>query len=351
MVPEEWPIAPPARRAANPARRAGRGRLPVVRQDFFLDPAKRLTEQERALMTAMLADLIGTMADELGASLEASLGAANDEDGHQLLLQLSSAGQLDNQELIALLLRRADEERITAAMRTRSGGHPAFLQALVADSDASIAGAAMALILARGARRDRLGQPRIHFDDLSAGLAADLACRIAAALRSRLVPPLSTDQADRQLAAAVEHLLLRRQGEKATTYLNRALVHVLYAAGKLGEPVIRAAAEEGDISFVAEALGEMAGVSGDDAWERMVDGGEGRLMLLFRMAGVSRTLAAGILGMLADLIGIEYPGAEIARFDAIGDAEAERARLSLQLDPAYHEALTALGTSDGERTF
>ena len=351
MVPEEWPIAPPALRAANSARRAGRGRLPVVRQDFFLDPAKRLTEQERALMTAMLADLVGTMADELGASLETNLSAANDEDGHQLLLQLSAVGQLDNQELIALLLRRADEERITSAMRARSGGHPAFLQALVADSDASIAGAAMALILARGARRDRLGQPRINFDDLSAGLAGDLAYRIAAALRFRLVPPLSTDQADRQLAAAAEQFLVRRQSEKATSHLNRSLVHVLHASGKLGEPVIKAAAEEGDVSFVAEALAELAGVSGDDAWERMVDGGEGRLMLLFRMAGVSRTLAADILGMLADLIGIEFPGAEIARFDAISDAEAERARLSLQLDPAYHEALAALGTSDGQRTF
>ncbi len=73
-------------------------------------------------------------------------------------------------------------------------------------------------------------------------------------------------------------------------------------------------------------------------------------MLLFRMAGISRALAAGILGMLGDLIDIEHPGAEIARFDAIGDSEAERARLSLQLDPAYHEALAALGVNDGERT-
>ena len=350
MVPEEWPIAPPAIRADNPARRAGRGRLPIVRQDFFLDPAKRLTEQERALMTAMLADLVGTIADELGASLTASMGAANDEDGHQLLLQLSAAGQLDHQELISLLLRRADEERITSAMRARSGGHPAFLQALVADSDASIAGAAMGLILARGARRDRLGQPRLQFDDLPPGLAADLAYRIAAALRSRLVPPLSTDQADRQLAAAADYLLSRRTGEKSTAHLTRALVRALHEAGKLGEPVIRAAAEEGDIGFVAEALAGLAGVSGEDAWDRLVDGGDGQLMLLFRMAGLSRDLAAGILGMLADLIGIEFPGSEIARFDAIGEAEAERARLSLQLDPAYHEALAALGKSDGERT-
>jgi hypothetical protein len=349
MVPEEWPIAPPAVWAASPARRAGRGRLPVVRQDFFLDPAKRLTEQERALMTAMLADLIGTIADEIGASLDAKIGAANDEDGHQLLLQLSAVGQLNSQDLIALLLRRADEERIANAMRARSGGHPAFLQALVADSEAAIAGAAMGLILARGARRDRLGQPRIQFDDLHAGLAADLAYRIAAALRTRLVPPLSTDQADRQLAAAVENLLSRHSADKATSSLTRHLVHALHASGKLGEPVIKAAAEEGDVGFVAEALAELAGVAGDDCWERLVDGSDGRLMLLFRMAGVSRTLAAGILGMLADIIGIESPGAEIARFDAIGDAEAERARLSLQLDPTYHEALAALGGRDGDR--
>ncbi|HET7709344.1 MAG TPA: DUF2336 domain-containing protein [Sphingomicrobium sp.] len=351
MVPDEWPIAPPAVRVASPARRAGRRRLPIVQQDFFLDPAKRLTEQERALMTAMLADLIGTIADELGAVVTAPMGAANDEDGHHLLLLLSAAGQLDHPELISLLLRRADEERIAAAMRSRSGGHPAFLQALVADSDASTAGAAMGLILARGARRDRLGQPRLQFDDLSPNLAADLVYRIAAALRPRLVPPLSTDQADRQLAAAVDQLLARRSPDKSMTRLTRGLVTALHSAGKLGEPVIKAAAEEGDVSFVAEALAEMAGVLSDESWDRMVDGGDGRLMLLFRMAGVSRTLAAGILGILADLIGIDHPGAEITRFDAIGDAEAERVRLSLQLNPAYHEALSALGKSDGERTF
>ena len=84
-------------------------------------------------MTAMLADLIGTIADEIAASLDTRIGAANDEDGHRLLLLLGAAGQLANPDLIALLLRRADEERIAAAMRVRSGSPPAFLQALVAD--------------------------------------------------------------------------------------------------------------------------------------------------------------------------------------------------------------------------
>jgi len=63
MMPEEWPIAAPAADGNGPARPAGRGRLATVRRDFFLDPAERLTEQERALMTAMLHCLVSDVAD------------------------------------------------------------------------------------------------------------------------------------------------------------------------------------------------------------------------------------------------------------------------------------------------
>ena len=56
MMPEEWPIAAPAadRTVDARAQRGARAGLATVRRDFFLDPAERLTEQERALMTAML---------------------------------------------------------------------------------------------------------------------------------------------------------------------------------------------------------------------------------------------------------------------------------------------------------
>ena len=69
MTPDEWPNAAEAADPTAHARRAGSGRLSTVRADFFLDPAERLTEQERALMTAMLHCLVGDVADEIRAAL------------------------------------------------------------------------------------------------------------------------------------------------------------------------------------------------------------------------------------------------------------------------------------------
>ena len=70
MVPEEWPIAvEPADLPVESARPRGASRLSTVRRDFFLDPAKRLSEQERALMTAMLHDLVETLASDVLAAL------------------------------------------------------------------------------------------------------------------------------------------------------------------------------------------------------------------------------------------------------------------------------------------
>src|SRR5689334_24201741 len=121
MMPEEWPIAAPAADRNAPARRAGRGRLATVRADFFLDSAERLTEQERALMTAMLHCLVGDIADELRAALPGLATPANDEGNLALIELLSSSGLLDRAGLVRLLLRRADEERIATGAKARAG--------------------------------------------------------------------------------------------------------------------------------------------------------------------------------------------------------------------------------------
>jgi len=139
-------------------------------------------------MTSMLSELLGAIAEEIRALLPVGFAAANDEDSQQLLRELSNAGLLDHSELIALLLRRADEERIANAIRSRSNPRSGFLQALIADENEAVSVSAMALILARGRRRNRLGQPRIEFEDLPAGLANMLANAVAAAFRPAISP-------------------------------------------------------------------------------------------------------------------------------------------------------------------
>src|SRR5437870_5179626 len=132
MMPEEWPIAATADEHDAPARSAGRDRLATIRADFFLDPAARLTEQERALMTAMLHCLVGDVADEIRAHLPKGWAAANDLSNLDVIDALTSSRLLDEPALMALLLRRADEERIASGARVRSGRHDArVLQGLV----------------------------------------------------------------------------------------------------------------------------------------------------------------------------------------------------------------------------
>src|SRR3954463_16383044 len=113
MVPEEWPLAA---LAADPpvesARTRGSRRLASVRRDFFLDPAYRLTEQERALMTAMLHDLVGKVAGEILAAMPGN--GIHAPEAAALAMRLSATGLLDRDELVFLLLRRADEHRISS---------------------------------------------------------------------------------------------------------------------------------------------------------------------------------------------------------------------------------------------
>src|SRR6476646_11222878 len=248
MMPEEWPIAAPAADGDAPARLAGRSRLFTVRRDFFLDPAKRLTEQERALMTAMRHCLVGAVADAIRAALPKGRAAANDEGDAALIEGLTQSGLLDEPGLMALLLRRADEERIAIAARARSGRREArVLQGLVSHDYGAVAAAAMALILGRGRRRDRFGQCLIAFDDLPEATAEHLATAIAAGLRRELAAARGPSNADAELAEASDSVLESHDTERSIEALTAALVLFLDEGGGLTDDLILAAAQEGEI--------------------------------------------------------------------------------------------------------
>jgi hypothetical protein len=348
MVPVEWPVAAADEGGgAFAARVAGGSRLPIVRLDFFLDPTARLTEQERALMAGMLADLVNSIGDEFRSRL-GGLEAANDE-GEQLAQRLRRSGLLDIADLVRLLLHRAEDERISIGLRAgREGSRPRFLQSLVSDENAEISAAAMALILARGRRRDRFGGPRILFDDLSAEAAVALVNAIAAALRTDLAKRLDPADADERLATACRSVLAGHdEGNRLEARLFE-LVHALGEAGRLDESLIRSTLDEGEASLLAEALGRTAGILFQPAWEHLT-GGSGKLALLLRMSGASRTLAGEVIARFAEVVTAD-PESEIAVFDSLSEKDVDSARKWLRLDPAYRSAIETLASGRGQRT-
>ncbi|MEO7277264.1 MAG: DUF2336 domain-containing protein [Sphingomicrobium sp.] len=351
MTPEEWPLAAQAADEIASARGAGGDRLGTIVTDFFLPPEQRLTEQERALMTAMLDCLVGDIAAELRARLPVGLGAANDDAQSALVDTLSGAGLFDRPRLIALLARRADEERIALGARFRTGRRDArAVQALVSHEDGEVASAAMAVIVARGKRRDRYGQCMVAIDDLSPPLAETLVPAIAAALSRQLPKGSAPGEVDGALAQAADGVLAERDPDSSVDALTGALVRLLDQRGLLDDQLILAAASEGEIAFVAHGLARGAGIAGETALDELLCGDSEQLIMFFRSAGASRQLSAGILAAVGDLIGIADPGSALDRFDRIGDQQAAAGQARLASPPAYRRALAALEGRYGKRS-
>jgi hypothetical protein len=340
MVPEEWPLAAPA---ADPpvesARARGSRRLASVRRDFFLDPAHRLTEQERALMTAMLHDLVDAVAGELMAALPANRHKAPDAAG--LAARLSAAGLLDRERLVSLLLRRADEHRIGSAFAGRGGPRKLpLLPRLVGDADAAVAAAAMALVVARGRRRDAFGQPRIELNDLPAGEARNLAFAVAAALAGAA-------QGDKAgLAEAAAAVVSGHDVADSLDSASAVLVDALGTAGRNDDATADIAAEDGEVSLLAGLLARRAVISDETAWGYLIGGQDGGLALLARMAGLGRPSAARLIAEYGALSGASV-GEEIARFDNLAEADVIAALDWWRLTADFRVADAAMGGGIG----
>lgn len=345
-MPEEWPIAATAADREGPARSSARGRLSTVRTDFFLDPAGRLTERERALMTAMLHCLIGDIAAEIRAGLPTGWVGANDDTG--IVDRLTRAGLLDDPELIAILLRAADEQGIGAAARGRSGRQDGgTLQGLVSNEDGAVSAAAMALILARGRRRDRFGQCLITFDDLRQATADRLVHAIAAALRRDVLASQSPAKADSELSRVAADLLKRHDHSRSLDALTAVLAGALDEAGAMTDDLLRACGQDGELRFLAHALGRRAGVDGEVASDALLSGDARELMTFLRIAGLPRDVCASFLAGIGDLLGIADPGAAIDLFDALSSDEIESAAMWLKTSASYRAALDAIGADRG----
>ena len=336
-MPVDWPLAASAAdRPVDPARpRAGVDRLPVAMADFFLDEGSRLTDEERSLMAAMLRSLVLEVADELIAELPPLLGARAESHRDGLYRQLRQAGLLERQGLVALLLRRADEQQLSGHAHR---GDP-VIGGLVADADSAVAEAAMALTLARGRRRDRFERLGAEFDDVAAEDAVVLVYAVAAALRHGLA-----EDSDEAMTAASQALLARHDEGRRLEAIVAALARALEASGRGDDSMISTLAQDGDAALLAGLLARRAGIDPDCAWQ-MFTGGEA--MTLARLAGCERAAAAQILAAFEPMSGAHSAERFIDRFDRIDDAAVEERRRWLRLDPHYRTARQALGNANG----
>lgn len=339
-MPVEWPIAASA--ADHPvvtARPAGRDRLSAVRADFFLDDKDRLTEQERALMSAMLGALIDQLVDELALGLPAVVADQLQMTREGLLSRLWARGALDRPGLVGLLLRRSDEQRLS------SNGRMGPVEMLVGDDDEAIAAAAMALTVARGRRRDRFGRLGIDFDDLPADEAVAVTSLIAAAMRVGLGDIGARH--DNAMADAATALLRRHDDGNRLDARVAALALALVDSGRADDALVTTLAEAGETALLSAVLSARAAIDPATGWLMLVEQGAECAMLLARLAALTRPAAARMLVAIGPMLAISDPAEAIADFDAISAQELESERQWLRLPRPYRKALERLGASRG----
>lgn len=333
---EEWPVAAPvaADRMVERARASGGDRVRTAVTDFFLNPALRLTEQERALMTAMLHGLVGAVADELRVRVPDHLARASECDASDLIAQLTGAGLLGDEQLVAVLLKRADALRVAQVGDAESARQ--LLNRLVSDSDPGIAAAAMAVALARGRRRDRI-RTGLELNDLPRPVAERLAHGVAAALHLR------TGDQSASFSAASAELLGRHDPSQSLDAVEERLVSALGDAHRLNDELVLSLSARGEASLLAHTLARRAEIPAAMAWDMLLAGADGQLALLLRLADQPRTTAAALFVSIGPALGVVDPASEIDRFDSISTDEVTAARRELQLPGFYRDALTALG--------
>ena len=289
-------------------------------------------------MTAMLHDLVAVLATAIRAAVG---GQSATPDPAKLAATLGRANLLDRPQLIRLMLRRADEQRILSAFAGHAGPRRLpMLPKLVSDGDANVAAAAMALVVARGRRRDGFGQPRVDLSDIDRRDARALAHAVAAALSPG-------PNREGVFADAATRVVKTINPAESLDRAVETLIDALDAAGRADEALVETASGEGEVALVAQLIARRAGINQPAVWDHLVNAGEGGLALVARMAGFGRRAAARLIADLGSTSGTWPVEEEIARFDSLGVEEVAAALNHWQLPRDYRAARNALGGSNG----
>ena len=295
-------------------------------------------------MTALLHCLVGDVAAALDSTALSGQPLPH-RDSEEIVARLSRSGLLDIPDLIALLLQRADQDRIGTAARARSGrGEPRMVQGLVSFEDAEIAAAAMGLVIARGRRRDRFGNCLALLDDVSPDAAIALVHAVAAALRSTGADSASAQ--DPALSSAAADVISRHDEARGENALAQSLAARLAHLPDWEEQLLVAAAD-GEPAILGFMLAERARVPGQCGVDALLSGDVADTTRLFRLAGVGRETFGRFVASVGDLFGVTDAAAAMHDFDSLEEGDISRHRAWLSASPQYRTAAERLGAGRG----
>lgn len=309
--------------------------------------ALRLSDWQRRIVATLIEGLTRTVEDELRAALATRFTTPEEEPLRATLSSahvelagpmVDRAGLWSDPQMLALLLRRAEEYRTY-----RSGslvGDP--LPSLIRDADAGIAAAAMAVLIGRSRRLDRVEEPLVARTELPAELQHRLVWTVAAGLRVYMVEQHGIAPAQADEALAEEAGLLLADYDEGDTLEARSmrLAQALADAGRLEDRLLLDALSAGSLPLFLAGISLRARIGLADAWDIVSDiDGRGSPLLL-RAAGVERQPAAAMLLALArDEAAL---GPQLDLFDTIGEEGAREALRLWRVDPAYRAALAGM---------
>ncbi|PSJ39798.1 DUF2336 domain-containing protein [Allosphingosinicella deserti] len=326
---------------------SARMRVSAAASDLAIPADLRLTERQRATLATLLPRLLRTIEDELRSivaeafdndSLRGALSSAHLDIAGPILARCRAA---EDPLLVTTLLRRAEEHRLH---RTGGGADNALLIDLAGDTDAEIAGEAMALLIAHSGRFDPFQEPVLIRSDLPAELEHQLVWTVAAALRHYVVGQheIGPGEADEVLATAGRRLLAAYdEGDTLDAHCLR-LARALSGAGKLDDALTARALTDSGLSLFLAMLSVRTGLDTAAVWEIMSARDNRAMAFLLRAAGVAREPAGAILFALTrDEVAL-VPQLDI--YDGSNRAQAQRLLALWRADVGYRNAVARLGT-------
>lgn len=330
--------------AAQVARHAD-ARLTAALNDLFLPDFVRPTDLQRAVMARMLDGLVSELDGELRAALISRLGP----DAPPVLAVervpilrpiFDRAGVLRDRELIALLLTRTEEHRITMGLRRVADLQP---REPVAPPLPLPQDLAQLLMVAESRRFGAHGDARLASRDLPADLLHRLTWRAAAALRDYLARTASIKAGPRDeaiAAAAFERLAAHDEGQSREAVLMRA-------AMRLGpdDNLLLSLFQSGRFGLFVAALAVRARLDFAPAFLLAADPGLGALAVLLRAVALPTQVAAPILLQMAAVndVGDAKLEERVSDFLDLEQATAQEALRGWRLDRAFREAIADIG--------